>query len=174
MAWRAVAGGQTTLAAIIAKLKDTPVEVDGQTWTMRAVHGEDAPVFEWLATNLYHNDPAMLSALIEDFGAVIAGFDLNTVLPQIGCPILLLQADPSLGDAMMVDTDVERAMTLLPSRVEGSPATTKADCYCPSARPDNPDARTRQHSVCQYESRRDCTRSSLSPVSIALQAIISY
>jgi pimeloyl-ACP methyl ester carboxylesterase len=113
MAWRDLAGGQTTIAAIIDRLKDTRVEVAGQTRTMRAVYGEDAPIFEWLATNLYHNDPAMLTALIEDFEAVVAGYDLNTLLPQIGCPVLLLQADPSLGDAMMIDTDVERAMTLL-------------------------------------------------------------
>lgn len=113
-AWRELAGGQQPLPALIKILKDSPIEVPGQNDTvpLREVMGEDSLVFEWIATNLYQNDPDMLSALIDRFEATAAGYEMNTLLPAIKCPVLLMQADPSVG-GVMTDKEVEQALSLL-------------------------------------------------------------
>lgn len=119
-AWRDLAGGQCPLEDMIEALKDAPTELPGRDnpLSMREVHGEDAPIFRWLATNLYHNDPDMLNIFLEDFEAFSAGYEMESVLPAIRCPVLLLQADPALG-GMMTDIEVARALPLLeqPSHV---------------------------------------------------------
>jgi pimeloyl-ACP methyl ester carboxylesterase len=96
-------------------LKNTPVLVPGhdEPKRMREVMGEDSPVFQWLATNLYQNDAAMLAALLDDFGKVAAGYEMEEVLPVIRCPVLLLQADPATG-GLMTDAEVAQALSLLP------------------------------------------------------------
>ncbi len=71
---------------------------------MREVWGEDSPVFDWVATNLYQQDPDVLSVLIDDFAHAAAGYEMDELLPKIGCPVLLLQADPASGGVM---TDAE-------------------------------------------------------------------
>jgi len=79
---------------------------------MRKVAGEDAPVYTWLATNLQQNDPDMLTALIDRYETTAAGYEMNSVLPSIQCPVLLLQADPTVG-GLMTDREVELALPLL-------------------------------------------------------------
>lgn len=113
-AWRDLAGGQRPLSEVIEALKDAPTEMPGRDapLPMREKHGEDAPVFEWLATNLYHNDPDMLTVLLDDFDAFSAGYEMDHVLPAVRCPALLLQADPASG-GLMTDAEVERALSLL-------------------------------------------------------------
>lgn len=89
---------------------------------MRDVFGEDAPVFGWLATNLYQHDPDVLTALLDRFESTALGYEMNAVLPIITCPVLLLQADPAAG-GLMTDEEVKGALQLLarPShiRLEG-------------------------------------------------------
>ncbi len=67
---------------------------------------------EWLAVNLYQNDPDVLTALLDDFERTAAGYDRKSILPSIRCPVLLLQADPTAG-GLMTDAEVERALVLL-------------------------------------------------------------
>jgi pimeloyl-ACP methyl ester carboxylesterase len=113
-AWRDLAGGRLSIDEIAEALKDTPTEVPGQPGlvTMREKWGEDSPVFPALATRLYHNDPEMLTALLDDFDATMEGYQMESVLPAIRCPVLLLQADPEAG-GLMTDAEVERALPLL-------------------------------------------------------------
>ena len=113
-AWRDLAGGQRPLEEIAEALKNAPVEVPGhdEPQQMREVMGQDSPVFRWLAIRLYQNDPAMLSALLDDFEAVAAGYEMEQLLPAIRCPVLLLQADPAAG-GLMTDAEVAQALTLL-------------------------------------------------------------
>jgi pimeloyl-ACP methyl ester carboxylesterase len=113
-AWRELSGGQQPLQDLIEMLKDSPVEVPGQSGTvpLRDVVGENSPVFEWLAGNMLQNDPDMLSALIDRFEATAAGYEMERLLPAIECPVLLLQADPSVG-GVMTDREVEEALPLL-------------------------------------------------------------
>jgi pimeloyl-ACP methyl ester carboxylesterase len=79
---------------------------------MREKWGEDSSIFHHLATRLYYNDPDMLTALIDDFDATMAGYEMNALMPSIRCPVLLLQADPDAG-GLMTDAEVERALPLL-------------------------------------------------------------
>ncbi len=113
-AWRELAGGQQPLPVVIERLKDSPFEVPGQNEpiALRQVMGENSPVFEWIATNLYKNDPDMISAVLERFETTAAGYEMDIVLPAIQCPVLLMQADPSAG-GLMTDREVAQALPLL-------------------------------------------------------------
>ena len=111
-AWRDLAGGRLSIDEIVEALKDSPTEIPGQDEpvTMREKHGEDSDVYTFVATNLYYNDPDMLTAVLD--GTWTAGYEMEKVLPAIRCPVLLLQADPDAG-GMMTDAEVERALSLL-------------------------------------------------------------
>jgi pimeloyl-ACP methyl ester carboxylesterase len=119
-AWRDLSGGQKPLDQLVGILKDAPIEVPGRSEPvpMREVVDEDAPVFLWLATNLYQSDPDLLTALLERFEDTAAGYEMDRVLPAIECPVLLLQADPAAG-GLMTDAEVAQALPLLarPSHV---------------------------------------------------------
>lgn len=65
-----------------------------------------------MALNLSQQDPDMLIALIDDFEATVAGYDLEWLLPAIPCPVLLLQAAPDQS-LMGSKSEVARALTLL-------------------------------------------------------------
>jgi pimeloyl-ACP methyl ester carboxylesterase len=107
-AWRALAGGARPVEEIERLLGDAP---EGSS-TLREIFGEGSPVIHQLAERLYQHDPDMLGMLIEDYENVAAGYDLETVLPAIHCPVLLLQADPAQGAALS-DEEVQRALPLL-------------------------------------------------------------
>ena len=114
LTWRDLAGGQKPFDEIVEALKDAPIEVPGQVGSvpMREVMGEDAPVYTHLATDLQQVDPDMLTALLDRFETTTAGYEMNSVLPSIQCPVLLLQADPTAG-GLMTDREVELALPLL-------------------------------------------------------------
>lgn len=107
-AWRALAGGARPVDEIESLLGDAP---EG-TSTLRELFGEGSPIIRDLAERLYRHDPDMLGMLIEDYENVAAGYDMQTVLPAVRCPVLLLQADPSAGGAL-TDEEVQRALPLL-------------------------------------------------------------
>ena len=114
-AWQALAGGSHSVEQIIAGLKEAPVAVAGQSQPlrMRDVYADDHGVYAHLANRLYHNDPDMIGMLLDDFDNVAAGYDLENFGPSIECPVLLLQADASLGSAT-TDEEVARALACLP------------------------------------------------------------
>jgi pimeloyl-ACP methyl ester carboxylesterase len=64
----------------------------------------DRDSLQWSARCLSQLDPEVLTPVIE--GRWLAGFDLAKILPSIKCPVLLLQADPSVGGAL---TDADAA-----------------------------------------------------------------
>ena len=107
-AWRALSGGTRTVEEIERLLGDTP---EGNS-TLREIFGEGSPVIHELAERLHRHDPDMHGMLIEDYENVAAGYEMETVLPAIHCPVLLVQADPSAGGAL-TDEEVQRALTLL-------------------------------------------------------------
>jgi pimeloyl-ACP methyl ester carboxylesterase len=87
---------------------------------MRDKHGEDSGVIAWVATNLYHTDPDVLSAVMDE--SFTADSVMEEILPTIRCPVLLLQADPAAG-GVMTEMELNWAMALLPRvqqvRLEG-------------------------------------------------------
>jgi pimeloyl-ACP methyl ester carboxylesterase len=107
-AWRALSGGRHPLEEVKRRLGDAP---EGSS-TVRELFGEDSPIIHDLAERLLLHDPDMLGMLIEDYENVAAGYDMETVLPAIHCPVLLVQADPSAGGAL-TDEEVRRALPLL-------------------------------------------------------------
>lgn len=87
--WQSLAGGSHPVEEISAALKN-----------------------DHLAARLYHQDPDVLGILLDDFDHAHEGYEMDTLLPSIQCPVLLLQADPEKGSAMS-DAEVERALPLL-------------------------------------------------------------
>jgi pimeloyl-ACP methyl ester carboxylesterase len=113
-AWCNLAGGRYSIPELIERLKDTPTEAPdrAEPITMREKYGDEAGVYEWLATNLYFLDPAMLATLLDPPDDLTAGYEMDTLLPAIECPVLLLQADPTAG-GVLPDADAQHALTLL-------------------------------------------------------------
>jgi pimeloyl-ACP methyl ester carboxylesterase len=91
-----------------------PVEVPGRSDPVpfHQVMGKSSPAFESLAVRLYQNDPDMLSALLDYFERTAAGYEMETISAAIQCPVLLMQADPTVG-GVMTDDEVTRALMLL-------------------------------------------------------------
>jgi pimeloyl-ACP methyl ester carboxylesterase len=117
-AWRDLAGGKLSINEVAEAFKDVPTEVPGQDEpvTTREKHGEDSDVYTHLAARLSEIDPDTLTALLDDFEATLAGYEMETLLPAIRCPVLLLQADPdwfAIQKGVMTDGEVERALSLL-------------------------------------------------------------
>lgn len=113
-AWRDLAGDRLPLAALVEALKASPIEVAGRAEpaTLLETFGADSPVYAGLAANLRQTDPDTLSALIDELEETTRGFETDQLMPNIRCPVLLLQADPAYG-AAMTDDDVRRALPLL-------------------------------------------------------------
>ena len=62
-----------------------------------------------LAENLYHQDPDILSAILDRFNDTVAGYEMELIFPKIKCPTLLLQADPTTG-GLMTNEEVQQAL----------------------------------------------------------------
>ena len=107
-AWRALSGGTHPVEEVERLLGDAP---EGNS-TLREIFGAGSPIIHELAERLYLHDPDMLGMLIEDYENVASGYDIERVLPAIHCPVLLVQADPSMG-GVLTDEEVQRALTLL-------------------------------------------------------------
>lgn len=114
-AWRALSGGSFPVEEIIRRLKDAPVRAPGrEEWVaMRDVFPEGDFTYTHLAERLYYQDPDVLGMLVEDVDRAAAGYEMETLLPAVRCPVLLLQADPAMGSAMG-DDEAARALQLLP------------------------------------------------------------
>jgi pimeloyl-ACP methyl ester carboxylesterase len=85
--------------------------------TPRPAHevlGQDSPYFTLQATSLHQLDPDMLAAVNAGPLPMLEGYEPETLLPAITCPVLLLQADPREGSALS-DADVKLGLELLPS-----------------------------------------------------------
>jgi pimeloyl-ACP methyl ester carboxylesterase len=74
--------------------------------------GNDEAHLLWWARCLESVDPDTFAMALDQ--SSFQEWDGETVLRQIRCPTLLLQANPELG-GLMSDTDVERALELVPN-----------------------------------------------------------
>lgn len=114
IAWRDLSALPYTIEQLYEAVKDSPTmhPTDGHLVPMRDVLGDEHPVYEWIATNIYYQDPDVLTMLIDEYNQAAAGYEMEQLMPAIDCPVLLLQADPDTG-GLMTDTEVAMAMNLL-------------------------------------------------------------
>jgi pimeloyl-ACP methyl ester carboxylesterase len=113
--WRELSGGRYTVSEIIARLKTIPAGTlspndPRQTWG--DIYPDGHPIYAHIALRLISHDPDVLGMLLEDYATASAGYEMSKILPTIQCPVLLMQADPNVGNAMS-DEEVAHAMMLL-------------------------------------------------------------
>ncbi len=112
---RALSGGKYTMDEVIAGLKTVPGDApgsNGKYQTLGDIYADGDPIYEFLAKRLVDHDPDVLGMVLEDYATYAAGYEMDTLLPAIQCPVLLMQADPSAG-GVLTDAEAARAMTLL-------------------------------------------------------------
>ena len=55
---------------------------------MGDLYDADSSVYEWIASNLCLQDPVVLSMRIDDFEAVVEGYEMERMVPGIAAPVL--------------------------------------------------------------------------------------
>ena len=90
---------------------DSELRPARQNGSLSLSYLQDAPIaLRGMSTSLNRLDPEAM-AMFRD-GRMTDGMDPSMLLPQISCPVLLIQGNPTLG-ALMIDEDVNRARSLL-------------------------------------------------------------
>ncbi|HEY5983538.1 MAG TPA: alpha/beta hydrolase [Anaerolineales bacterium] len=114
-AYRALAGSPRPINAMIREVGEIPIVTsDGRSMRLAERPGIDETELRQLATALKYLDPDVVDyqaeGRAEDY---LRGIHMDALLSAIKCPMLLIQADPSLG-AMMSDRIVEHVLPMLP------------------------------------------------------------
>jgi pimeloyl-ACP methyl ester carboxylesterase len=116
---RKLAGLNLSVAELSERIADIPIQVPGQNTAIRAGDNPkvDAIHIQQHAITLSHLDPSVLEYHAEGRATeFLEGFDLDQFLGRISCPVLLLQADPSLG-GMMTSKIIQHVQSILPNAV---------------------------------------------------------
>jgi len=109
--WRDLAATDRALDEIADALREMRVDFEGRSGRAEDLMTKDSTWFPFMAECLHDLDSTMLDAVIE-FEEMHAGYEARRLLPQITCPILLIQADPAHGGSLS-DEDVASARSLL-------------------------------------------------------------
>jgi pimeloyl-ACP methyl ester carboxylesterase len=109
--WRDLAASDLGHDEIERALRDMRVDFEGSSGRAEDLMAKNSPWFSFMAGCLRDLDPTMLDAVLE-FDEMHAGFEAESLLPDISCPVLVVQADPAHGGALS-DADVAIARTLL-------------------------------------------------------------
>ena len=115
-AFRDLAGSEKPLLQISNELAEIQVNIPGELEPIRYADqpGMDALELRQFAKTLSMLDPGVLDYHAEGRAdEFLAGFDLEEMLPNITCPVLLVQGNPNLG-GMMTDESVDFALAELP------------------------------------------------------------
>lgn len=118
-ALRAPSGLDLSIAELIRQIADIPIKVPGQEARIRFGDSPDVDVIQiqQLAITLSHMDPGVLEYHAEGRAReFLEGFDLDKILERITSPVLLLQANPSLG-GMMTNEAVKHVQSILPNGI---------------------------------------------------------
>jgi len=109
--WRDLAASDRAGDEIADALREMRVDFEGRSGRAGDLMARDSPWFDFMAGCLRDLDSTMLDAVIE-FDEMHAGYEADRLLPEISCPVLLIQADPAYGGALS-DEDVAIARSLL-------------------------------------------------------------
>jgi pimeloyl-ACP methyl ester carboxylesterase len=109
--WRDLAASDRAGDEIADALREMRVDFEGRSGRAGDLMAKDSPWFDFMAGCLRDLDSTMLDAVIE-FDEMHAGYEADRLLPEISCPVLLIQADPAYGGALS-DEDVAVARSLL-------------------------------------------------------------
>lgn len=109
--WRDLAASDRAGDEIADALREMRVDFEGRSGRAGDLMAKDSPWFDFMAGCLCDLDSTMLDAVIE-FDEMHAGYEADRLLPEISCPVLLIQADPAYGGALS-DEDVAVARSLL-------------------------------------------------------------
>src|SRR5436309_3750630 len=109
--WRDLAASDRARDEIADALRDMRVDFEGRSGRAGDLMAKDSSWFAFMAGCLSDLDSTMLDAVIE-FEEMHAGYEADRLLPEISCPVLLIQADPAYGGALS-DEDVAIARSLL-------------------------------------------------------------
>ena len=109
--WRDLAASDRAGYEIADALREMRVDFEGRSGRAGDLMARDSPWFDFMAGCLRDLDSTMLDAVIE-FDEMHAGYEADRLLPEISCPVLLIQADPAYGGALS-DEDVAVARSLL-------------------------------------------------------------
>lgn len=100
------AGSVRELAAVLAEIR-----VPSPSGSVRLGDVRDGTQLRFSARCLLRVDPAVFDPLLA--GHWLDGYDLDTVLPRVTCPALLLAGNPAKG-GMLEAATVDRAAALMP------------------------------------------------------------
>jgi pimeloyl-ACP methyl ester carboxylesterase len=109
--WRDLAASDRAGDEIADALREMRVDFEGRSGRAGDLMAKDSPWFDFMAGCLRDLDSTMLDAVIE-FDEMHAGYEADRLLPEISCPVLLIQADPAYGGALS-EEDVAVARSLL-------------------------------------------------------------
>jgi pimeloyl-ACP methyl ester carboxylesterase len=115
-----LAGSGRSVAALAHTLGELPAQVPGQDTPVahKELPGMDAARLRAWAKTIDQLDPGVLAYHAMGRGqAYVEGFDMETILRQISCPVLLLRGNPEFG-ALMSAQAAEHAVSVLSDAVQ--------------------------------------------------------
>ena len=107
---RALAGSTLPLEELTQRVGELPVDPSNERNILLGDVASDDDL-RMYAESMRQHDPAMLDAVLK-FDEMHAGYD-DGVAGHVGCPVLILRADPSVG-GVLLDADVAHALALMP------------------------------------------------------------
>jgi hypothetical protein len=133
--WREWAGPGHSVEEIAEALKNTPITVEDRPDPVAAcaLFGEENSWFRQMADYLQHNDPDMLTAVVE-FDQMHEDYDYQHLFPLIACPTLIIQGSPVHG-GLLTDEEIEHALTFRPSTMVARMKTVGHPLYTQEKEP---------------------------------------
>lgn len=84
-----------SIAEIALRLRDVPLKPDADGRTQKLGDVRDAVSLRFTASCLRQLDPHVMQTILDDDW--LTGFDMDSALSAIRCPVLLLRGNPALG-----------------------------------------------------------------------------
>jgi pimeloyl-ACP methyl ester carboxylesterase len=108
--WRDLARSGRPVEETIIALANMPVRVPGHDEPVRLGDLRDDVYLRLTAECLSKADPEVFTFILDE--RAVEGYDVDALLRQVSCPVLLLKGDPALMG--LEDKVAERAVALLP------------------------------------------------------------